>query len=530
MKIFFFLLASLLLSFSIDTQAAKTLVYCSEANPDTLNSVQSSTATAMDITELIYDRLATYEPGGTEIIPSLAHKWKVSRDGLTYTFYLRKGVAFQTTKYFKPTRNFNADDVLFTFHRALKKDHPFHKVGGRAYLGFTTRDLDKLIKKVEKIDSHTVAFHLRKRLATFLGQLAHPAVGIIQSKEYADQVSRSGNKENLDLKPVGTGSYLLKKFKRHSLLRFTAHPKHFRGAPPTKNIVFAITPEASVRRQKLLTGECHVAYQPAPSDIVSINKNPKANIVKRPGLNIGYLAFNVEKSPFDNVYFRRAIYHALNRESYIKAIYLENADLAKSLFSPEVFAYKKHLKTTYSYDPEKARKLLKKSGIKEGFEVELWTLPVARIYNPNGKKMGELMMHDLAKVGIKAKLRTFEWGTFLEKGHAGEHQLIQIGWNLSSGDPDDLLYPNLSCAAIENGANWARWCHKRFDQLIRQARTTINEKKRKALYHEAQELFAKEVPWVPIAHGHVYHGVSTRVKNLKLSPNGSMNFAEMSLQ
>ncbi|MCB0394666.1 MAG: ABC transporter substrate-binding protein, partial [Bdellovibrionales bacterium] len=104
----------------------KTFVFCSEGSPSSMNPQIVTDGTSLDVTHAMYSRLAEFKYGTTEVIPSLATGWEASKDGLEYIFKLRKGVKFQTTEYFTPTREFNADDVLFSLNRQRLKDHPYH--------------------------------------------------------------------------------------------------------------------------------------------------------------------------------------------------------------------------------------------------------------------------------------------------------------------------------------------------------------------------------------------------------------------
>ena len=125
------------------------------------------------------------------------------------------------------------------------------------------------------------------------------------------------------------------------------------------------------------------------------------------GLNVGYVAFNVEKKPLNNAKVRQAIRYALNRESYINSIYKGHAEVAKNPIPPTIWSYNKSTKMT-DYDIKKAKDLLAQAGYPKGFKISLWTLPVSRPYNPNGKKMGELIQEDLKKIGIKVELITYK--------------------------------------------------------------------------------------------------------------------------
>ena len=112
------LAATLATAFASPVFAAKTLVFCSEGSPEGFNPQLYTAGTTFDASsQAVYNRLVEFERGSTNIIPALAEKWEVSPDGQQYTFHLRKGVKFHSTADFKPTRDFNAEDVLFSFKR-----------------------------------------------------------------------------------------------------------------------------------------------------------------------------------------------------------------------------------------------------------------------------------------------------------------------------------------------------------------------------------------------------------------------------
>ncbi len=258
-------------------------------------------------------------------------------------------------------------------------------------------------------------------------------------------------------------------------------------------------------------------------------KDPNIKVVERSGLNIGYLAMNVHEKPFDNVKVRKAVHHALNRKSYIEAVYQGNAMVAKNPIPPTIWSYNKNTKDL-EYDPKKAKALLKEAGFENGFETELWTLPVSRPYNPNGKKMGELMQSDLAKIGIKAKLVTYDWPTYLAKSKSRKHKMLQLGWTGDNGDPDNFFNILLSCSAAKAGSNRAGWCDKMFDDLVNKAKQIVKQEDRTKLYEQAQNRFKELVPWVTIAHSVVYRSMSKKVEGYKIDSFGGDNFYGVDLK
>lgn len=509
--------------------APKTFVYCSEASPSTFNPQLASDGPTFNASAYtVYNRLVEFEPGGTRIIPSLAEKWDISKDGKTFTFKLRKNVKFHTTPKFKPTRAFNADDVLFTFNRMLKKDHPYNKVGGGVYEYFDAMEMGSLIKSIDKVDEHTVRFVLNKPETPFLANMAMAFASIL-SAEYGAQLLEKKTPNAIDVEPVGTGPFVFRSYRKDSDIRFEANPEYFEGKPALDRLVFAITKEPTVRVQKLRRGECHFVAEPPPADIKTLKADARVQVLEQPGLNVGYLAFNVEKPPFNKVEVRRAVNLALNRAAYLDAIYLGNATLAKNPIPPTMWSYNEKIED-YAYDPAKAKELLAKAGFPNGFETNLWWIPVSRPYNPNGKKMAEMMQADLAKIGVKVNLVSFEWAAYLEKARKGDHQMILMGWTGDNGDPDNFLNVLLSCTAAKTGSNYSRWCDKNFEKLIEEAKTSTDQKKRTRLYSEAQQIFKKEVPWVTLAHATVFRAMGKNVEGFKMSPFGTDSFYGVKLK
>lgn len=523
------ILSSSFLPFASSDVHAKNFVYCSEGSPSSFNPQIFTDGTSSNAASMtLYNRLVEFETGTTKIVPGLATSWEISKDKKVYTFTLRKGVKFHTTKYFTPTRDFNATDVLFSIQRQKDKTHPFHNVSGGQYEYFNGMEMGELITSVVALDPYKVQITLSHPEAPFLANMAMSFMSILSS-EYADKLAKEGKKENIDNFPVGTGPFVFQSYAKDSVIRYSAHKGFWGQRGNIDNLVFAITPDANVRSQKLKTGECNFVNEPAPADLKDLEKNPKLTIMQDAGLNVGYLSFNVTKKPFDNALVRKAISLALNKKLYIDAIYLGNAMPAKNPLPPTIWSYNKSIPDD-RYNVEEAKKLLTKAGYPNGFDTELWTLPVSRPYNPNGKKMGELMQADLAKIGIKVKLVSYDWPTYLEKSKTGTHQMLQMGWTGDNGDPDNFLSVLLGCGAVKSGSNYSKWCDKKFDDLISQAKLTTDIKERSKLYEKAQVIFKEEAPWATLAHSKVFRAMSKNVKGYKIHPLGQDYLGQITLE
>ena len=160
------------LAWAQSSEPLQKLVFCSEGSPESLAPSVSSTATSIDVYTAIYDTLVSYVRGETNLAPSLAEHWQVSRDGKEYTFYLQRGVKWHSNAFFKPTRTFNADDVLFTIERQWKVSHPYHAVTSANHSYFNAVGFGSLVKSIKKLDAHTVKFSLHQANAAFLSMMS----------------------------------------------------------------------------------------------------------------------------------------------------------------------------------------------------------------------------------------------------------------------------------------------------------------------------------------------------------------------
>ena len=503
--------------------AAKTLVYCSEGSPENFYPGINTTGTSFDVNSQIYSRIVDFERGGTKVVPGLAERWTVSKDETEYTFFLRKGVKFHTSKTFKPTRDFNADDFIFSIERQWKTNDPYFKVTSSNHSYFDDMGMPKLLKSVDKVDEYTVKITLNQPAAPFLSNLAMEYAGI-QSKEYAIAMLKAGTPEKLDQDPIGSGPFQMVQYQKDALVRFKAFPAYYSGKAKIDDLIFAITPDPSVRWAKLQKGECHVMPYPNPADLDAMRKDPNVVMLEQAGLNIGYLAYNTTKKPFDDVRVRKAINMAIDKKAIVAAVYLSTGVAATNPIPPTQWSYNKSIKDE-AYDPAAAKKALAAAGYPDGFTTDLWAMPVSRPYNPNAKRIAELMQADLAKIGVKAEIKSFEWGEYRKRMQNGEHQMGMMGWTGDNGDPDNFLNNLLGCnSAKTNGSNVAKFCYKPFEDLVQKATMVSNPAERTKLYEKAQVIFKEQAPWFTIAHAVQLAPVRKEVIDFKLSPFGRHTF------
>jgi len=505
-----------------DGKAAKTLIYCSEGSPAGFDTAQYTAGTDFDASAYpIFNGIVQFKRGETEIEPGLAESWDISEDGKTYTLNLRKGVKFGKTDYFTPTRDFNADDIVFTIERLIDTGFAFNKDYPAEFPYSVGMGLPDIIDKVEKVDDHTVKITLNETNAPFLQNLAMP-FAYVHSAEYAKQLQDAGNAADLNTKPVGTGPFVFTSYQKDAQIRYAKNPDYWnKDDIHIDNLVFVITKDSAVRAQKVQAGECNVSAYANPSEVDSAKKSGKANVLDDAGFNVGYLGYNTEKPDLKDVNVRRALDMAINKDAIINAVYQGSGIKATNPMPPTQWGYNEDIKDA-PYDIEKAKALLAEAGAKN-LEIDLWYMPVQRPYNPNAKLMAEMIQSDWAKVGVKAKLVTYEWGEYLKRAGKGEPEAILAGWTGDNGDPDNWLGVLLSCDAI-GGNNYSRWCNKDFDKLVTDARAITNQDERIDNYKQAQVIFKDQLPWTTVANSVVTVLTTPNVKDYKISPLGSIRF------
>ncbi|MBQ1783137.1 MAG: ABC transporter substrate-binding protein [Gammaproteobacteria bacterium] len=475
------------------------LIYCAEGSPESFNPQQALTGTTLDATShQLYGRLLEMDDRG-DLVPGLADSWQVSDDGRIITLTLRRGVAFHATRYFTPSRNFNADDVLFSFYRLLDPDHPYHWVGGGHYPFFQSTGLAELVTGLVKLDNYRVQFQLSRPDATFLANLATD-YAVILSAEYGQQLLASRHPEQIDSMPIGTGPFLFRNYRQHTAIFYDRHDGYWQGPAALQRLVFDISPNASMRLAKLISGECDLIALPAASEFGLIRQHPQLALDISTGFNVGYLAFNTEHHPFDDRRVRQALSLAFDREKIIEAVFFGSASLASSILPPISWAHHDGLEPI-ARDLQQARQLLESAGLAAGFEFDLWVPPLQRVYNPNPHKVAEIIQADLRAIGVKARIVSPDWQTFARQLELGNHDAALIGWTADSADPDNFLSPLLSCRALTSGSNRAQWCNHQFDLWLQQALATTDRQQRQAYYFRLQELLADEQPIAVLAHG-----------------------------
>jgi dipeptide transport system substrate-binding protein len=506
----------------------KTLVFCSEESPDSFNPQLSLREATFDASSRqIYDRLVEYDPGSGRIVPSLATSWQISDDGRRYEFHLRPHVSFQTVGDFAPSRSLSAEDIVFSFTRQLDPAHPYHRISGGVYPYFKGLGLGAVLSSVRAVDENTVVFELAKPFPAFLSVLTLDFASIL-SAEYADAMLAAGTPERVDTDPVGTGPFQLVQYQRDALIRYVAHPGYWRGKAALDNLVFTITPDATVRYQKLRDRECHVMAKPDPADIPSMSLDSDIKLVRQPRMDVGYLAFNTRKWPLHDARVRRALAMAIDRQAILDKVYQGLGRPAASMIPKNLFT-QGEIPPAPAADPDGAKKLLKDAGY-AGFQLDIWPSPVARPYMPDARRVAEMIHEDWLKIGVASRIIVATGRDFIKQTMVGEQDVALFGWVGETLDRSLFLSPILGCDAAAAGGNRSFWCNRNFDRLLNEAARSRAPAEGETLYELAESILQENAPVVPIANSIAFTPIRNEVLNYRATPLGGHYFYGVDLK
>lgn len=393
--------------------------------------------------------------------PQLATDYTMSDDGLTYTFTLRKGVKFTNGEVM------TAADVVYSFQRAAQKSQ---------ILATNVAPIDS----VSKVDDGTVQFKLKYKCAPFLGDVA--AVAIVNAKQCEAAGDKFGDQ------PCGTGPYMLDSQTANISLSLKANPDYWWGAAQIQKVNFKVITDPSSAYLAFQAGELDEVQVPTANwqDVKASGKWATQEVATTA---VSYIQYNNEVEPFKNKLVRQAINYAISRDDML-AIAMDGLGKTTSVMSPPEFVFgATNDCTQYTYDPEKAKQLLKEAGYPNGFDGGA-ILTIAGYF----EKMASVLQQNLADVGIKTRVETREFSSYLDDVMKGNYTLSTLTVSL---DPDMDAYDVLYDTATINNLNMARYSNKQVDDLFAQGKSATDPEKRKEIYKQIIQIVQDDAVYAP---------------------------------
>ncbi len=521
------------------------------------DSVQLDPAIVTDgesfrVTGQCLEPLYQYAPGSTLPVPALATGCTANAESTEWTCELRQGVKFHDGT------DFDADAVIFNYDRWRFTDHPYHfEAQVFEYYEYMWGGFDdsSTITSVEKVDDYTVKFVLNASLAPFLANLAmdmfaisSPAAIELHGEDYGLPAAGC----------VGTGPFSYVEWIEGDHISVVANDDYWGGRPTIDEIIWRVIPDDSARFLALRAGDIHALEQASAEDVASADADPDLYVDPKPALNTGYLAFHYKIEEFNDINFRRAVVHAINRPGLVEAFYGPYGEVSTNFLPPLIWGHNDAI-PGWEYDLELAKQYLADAGFPDGIDevtiaedvvdaegnvvyaagdkipLKLYYMPVTRFYYPSPKEIGEAMAADLAKAGIGAQLELAgDWPTYLGLRRNGLLVgLYMLGWGGDNGDPDNFhgYFFGFGSADRAEGApeDWEKAPDARegyfgdTDVAYNLYLASINpdQAEREALYMEVEQMLYDDVSRLWVVHNNTPLLFSSQVSGYVPQPVGA---------
>lgn len=468
----------------------------------------------------VYESLISFNKKEKGYFTLIAKKITLS-GAKSVTIELKDTISFHKNKFFTPTRNLNADDVVFSFKRQMSK-YIKSKEERKEFANFRSRDLDKKILDIKKISSHKVQLQLNSPIHNIYELLSEHFLAIY-SYEYYLKLKKKNKLDFLNKFPIGTGPFRYVPEKSNSKIKLKTFKKYHGKIPTYDALNFYIITNNDKRTEYTLKGKCHITHNPSWSLIKDIEKHPNLRVESYEENNVLYLAVNMLGKYTKDLTVRKAIALSLDYKKYMKKQFFGFAKRANHMLTPNFKEYNGNFLPIEKNTAE-AKKLLK-SKYKRPVPLNLWTLTVPRPYLPNGVELAKMMKEDLEAAGFKVTIHKPKFKTFLQKTAIGEHDIAIIGFaNLT--DQQEILM-SMGCEAIKGGTNRSMWCNKKFDQLINLYFATKNKDTRQAYLKQAGLIFNTEKPRIPIAYMGKKKIIVKKILNFTSSNDSSGDYSKI---
>ncbi len=496
-------------------QAPRQIVMGIETDPRSLNPVLFRGGTEFDLLWQIYDSLFEL---GYDLVPRpvLAESVQVSRDGLTYTIRLKRGVTWHDGK------PFTAEDVAFTIREHLNPANASSwRSNFHAFVGFpelTAKEnpvkYDALPRKpAEVVDRYTVRLNLRYPYAALLTVLVSPQ-GAILPKHLLD--GKDLNTAEFNRKPVGTGPFRLVEWRRGDRLVLEANRAYHRGKPGLERVIMQIIPEMTVRVTQLHAGGIQFLRSPAPDAIPAIRKNPKLATLFGDDVNFRGILFQMKHPVLADKRVRQAIAYAIDTKTIRETLGQGYLTAANGPIPPNSWAYTTRVKPT-PYDPERARRLLSEAGYvagadgvlaKDGRRLSLGF--VVESYE-NLVDVAAAIQQQLEQVGVEVSVEPLEFGAWSDRFVKGAYDLLLYA-SAGSVDPDPITY---SLFRTGQGRNTNGYGNPKVDEILDRARSARTQTERKALYGQLVEILDDEKPIHVLYHQQRWYAFERRYRGFE---------------
>jgi peptide/nickel transport system substrate-binding protein len=486
-----------------------TFVFGTDVDPIALDAALSPDASASRIVNQMLEGLVELAPGRTSVVPKLARSWKTSKDGRTWTFFLRGGVKFHDRT------PLNAAAVCFNFERwygfagSLQRAAQLWQSvfgGFRMPEPWSPGPEKSLYRGCQRVNHLTVRLRLARRTTSFLAALALPDFGIASPtalRRYdADEgeVDANGTFHPAGTystaHPTGTGPFMFRSWQEGREVVLVRNPRCWGRKAKLDRLVFRPIVDRLARLDALKRGAIHGLDQALTADAETIKRNPRLKLLDRPSSNVGYVGINQEIAPMDKLLVRQAVAYGLDRAAVVRSFYSGRGQLADQFLPPAYVGHAKGVKR-YPYDPARSRALLRKAGLTLPVKVDFWfPTDVSRPYMPDPKRNFGAFAASLGRAGFDVVTHSAPWTPdYFKAFMSGKAQLYLAGWSADFPDPDNFFRDHFRRYQPQFGFR-----NRKLFALLDRADAETNLARRARLYKRASRLVMELLPIVPYVH------------------------------
>jgi peptide/nickel transport system substrate-binding protein len=472
-----------------------TLVMVIESSPTNLDPRVGVDAQSERIDTLLFDSLVRRDDH-FNLRPWLADSWEIP-DAQTYIFHLHRGVHFHNGQLL------TARDVKWTFDSLLSGKLRSAKTSTYAP-----------VDRIDAPDDYTLVFHLKEPFAPMLWNLSDGAIGIVPY----------GSGDDFNRKPIGSGPFRFVRAQMDKEVIIERNPDYWAAPAKLERVEFKVIPDATTRALELRKRSADIALNSLVADtVVALERDRDLTVTQSPGTIYAYLAMNLRDPILRDVRVRRAIAYAINVQPIIHYLLRDQARPAYSVLPPQHWAYDADV-AKYPHDPARARQILDDAGYRalNGIRFHL-TLKTST--DESTRLLAAVLQQQLREAGIALDIRTFEFATFFADVTKGAYQMHSLRWVGGSNlDPDIFEHVFDSGSFAPKRANRTFYSNPRVDNLIREARSTVDQQERKLIYDEVQRIIAEDLPYINLWYLDNVLVHTNRVRGIELSPSGNYDF------
>jgi peptide/nickel transport system substrate-binding protein len=479
--------AKKVIKFGVNRGAENLDPVTQDANPDIWAFMQ------------IYQQLVRVNVKGDGFDPDLAEKWTTSADGRTWTFMLRKNAKFSTGD---PV---TAADVVWSLKRARDTKGPW-------------KWALEAVEDIAAKDDHTVVISLKEPWAPFLADISLFSNSILSKKAF-----EKASQEDISNKPVGSGPFMLAEWKKGEVLIMKANPHyHEKGVPKTPELHIRYIPDDNTRIIALQSGEVDGIDYPPFSRMEELRKDAKLEAQLNPSTQVSHLSLNTREAPLNNVKFRQALAYATDRAAIVKAVCFGNCTPATT-FLPMTTPFFNKGSKGYPYDLNKAKQLLKESGVATPVTLKLLFRSNDAVHQPTAVALKEMW----GKLGVTLELDPLDRATATQRYRANQFQVYVTSWTNDIPDPSQL-------AAYELGFTESESYHSGYksaemDALLARGLRETNQEKRRQIYYEIQELALRDSPLIWLYYSPYTAAISKKMKGFVQMATGPWIFKNVTV-